>query len=82
MRLQEVGLRAEEMVGEGLGASLHAPAKAVLAKQQLPAAAQEGSLMCSRAFEPHKGTDVACGEYAGGKQQHQMVLDEKDVWSL
>ena len=39
-RLEEVGLRAEEMVGEGLGARLLALAKAALAMQQLLAAAQ------------------------------------------
>ena len=34
LRLEEVGLRAEEMVGEGLGARLRALAKAALAMQQ------------------------------------------------
>ena len=58
-QLEEVGWRAEEMVGEGLGARLRALAnEAPLALQQLPAAAwegQEGGLLCSRAFEPRKG---------------------------
>ena len=49
-RLLEVGLRAEEMVVRGLGARLRDLAKAARALQQLPAAAQEGSLLCSRAF--------------------------------
>jgi WD40 repeat protein len=40
----------------------------------------EVSLLCSRAFETRKG--VAWGEYAGGKQQHRVVLDEGDAWSL
>ena len=66
-RFEEVGLRAEEMVGEGQGARLRDLAKAALPLQQLLAAAQEGSLLCSRAFEPRKGTDVAWGEYAGGR---------------
>ena len=35
--------------------------------QQLLAASQEGSLLCSRAFEPRKSTDVSWGEYTGGR---------------
>ena len=49
-RLEEVGLRAEEMVEECLGARLRALAKAALVVQPLPALAQEGSSLCSRAF--------------------------------
>ena len=67
------------MVGEGLGARLRALAKAALALQQLLAAAQEGSLLCSRAFEPRTGPDVAWGEYAGGRRQHRVVRDKKDA---
>ena len=101
--LEEVGLRAEERVGEGLGARLRALSNEALALQrlhQLPlvkllqqlalkelqqrcaAAAregQEGSLLCSRAFEPRKGTDVARGEYAVGRRQHRVVRDEGDA---
>ena len=81
----EVVLRAEEMVGERQGARLCALAKEALALKQLPAAAreeQEGSLLCSRAFEPRTGTDVAWGEYAGGRRQHRLVRDKGDAWSL
>ena len=72
-RLEAVGLRAEEMVGEGLGAHLRDLAsEAALALQQLLAAAQEGLLLCSRAFEPRKGTYLLTyllwGEYAGGRR--------------
>ena len=49
-RLEEVGLRAEEMVGEGLGARLRNVANEALVLLQLLAAAQEGSLLSSRAF--------------------------------
>ena len=55
------------------------------ALQQLPAAAregQEGSLLCSRAFEPRKDTDVAWGEYAGGRRQLRLVRDENDAEAL
>ena len=41
-RLEEVGLKVEEMVGGGLGVRLRALANEALARQQLPAAAQEG----------------------------------------
>ena len=53
--------------------------------QQLPATIQEGQegvLLCSRAFEPRKGTDVAWGEYAGGRRQHRLVRDEEDAFAL
>ena len=43
---------------------------------------QEGSPLCSRAFEPRKGTDVAWGEYAGGRRQHRVVRRKEDTWPL
>ena len=52
LRLAVVGLRVEKIVGEGLGARLRALTKAALAQLLLLEAAQEGSLLCSRAFEP------------------------------
>ena len=74
--LEEVGLRVEDMVGEGLGACLRALVKAALV------AAQEGSPLCSRAFEPRKGTDVAWGEYAEGRRQNRLVRGDEDAWCL
>ena len=53
--------------------------------QQLPATIQEGQegvLLCSRAFEPRKGTDVAWGEYAGGRRQHRRLQDTEDAVAL
>ena len=84
-RLEVVGLRAEEMVGEGLGARLRDLANEALAVLRLPATAregQEGGLLCSRAFEPRKGTDVAWEEYAGGRRQHRLVRDKEDARAL
>ena len=51
-RLEEVGLRAEEMVGEGLGAHLRALANEALARQQLPSVVQWGRSMGSCAAQP------------------------------
>ena len=72
------------MVGEGLGARLRALSNEALARQQLPAAVQWGDhgLLCSHAFKVRKGTDVAWGEYAGGRRQHRLVRDKGDAWSL
>ena len=76
-RLAEVGLRAEEMVGEGLGDRLRALVEAALVWE-----GQDGGLLCSRAFEPRKGTDVSWGEYAGGRRQHRVVRDKQDARAL
>ena len=82
LRLAELGLRAEEMVGEGLGVRLRALANEAL---QLPVAAQgaqEGGLLCSQAFKVRKWMDVAWEEYAEGRRQHRLVRDKNDALAL
>ena len=43
---------------------------------------QEGGLLCSQAFEPRKGRDVAWGEYSAGRRQHRLVRYEGDANAL
>ena len=84
-RLQEVALRADEMLGGFQGARLRDLANEALVLLNLPPTMLEiqgHGQLGSRAFDPRKGTNIAWGDYAGGRRQHQLVLDNENVWSL
>ena len=79
-QLAEVRLSASAVLGAGQRARLCDLVDQVLSGWEL--GRKEDRRLCSKAFLARKGMDVAWGDFAGGRIQHRLVLDKRDVKCL